>query len=380
MKEYNIVLATDSFKGSASSKQVEDWLELGIRKVLPNCTIHKFPIADGGEGTVDAITSTLGGQFKETQVKDPLGNEIVAKYGLLDSQTAVIEMAESSGITLIEQSNENALVASTYGVGQLILAAIADGVTEIYLGLGGSATSDGGIGMAQALGVSFKDKEGNEISSGVNGIKDLVSIDISGISSLAEKVKIRLLSDVTNPLTGKNGTINVYGPQKGILPEQIQELDSYMVHYGSLLHQVIGEDIANQPGAGAAGGLGAGLLAFCGAEFNQGIDEILHLLKVEQKIQDASLVITGEGRMDSQSANGKAPVGIAKLAKKYEKPVIAVVGGCEGDLTPVYEAGIDLVLSVLNRPMPLEEAILQVEDNVVATGETAIRAFLLNTK
>lgn len=380
MKAFQIVIAVDSFKGSASSIQAENWLEAGIRKVLPDSRISKIPVADGGEGTVAALTTALNGRLVEEKVEGPLGEEISATFGMLEDTTAVIEMAEASGITLIQQDGEDVLHASTYGVGQLMLAAVREGAKVIYLGLGGSATNDGGAGMAQALGISFKDSAGREIPRGAIGLKDVVSIDASKKNPALEEVSIKILSDVTNPLTGANGATAVYGPQKGITPESVEEVDSWLKNYGEVIHAELGVSIADQPGAGAAGGLGAGLLAFFHTEMYQGIEHILELLAVEEKIRNASLVITGEGKMDAQSINGKAPIGIARLAKKYGVPVIAVVGSRDNDLAPVYAEGIDLVLSVINRPMTLSEAIGEVEENLITAGETAIRAFLLKER
>lgn len=380
MKAFQIVIAVDSFKGSASSIQAENWLEAGIRKVLPDSRISKIPVADGGEGTVAALTTALNGRLVEEKVEGPLGEEISATFGMLEDTTAVIEMAEASGITLIQQDGEDVLHASTYGVGQLMLAAVREGAKVIYLGLGGSATNDGGAGMAQALGISFKDSAGREIPRGAIGLKDVVSIDASKKNPALEEVSIKILSDVTNPLTGANGATAVYGPQKGITPESVEEVDSWLKNYGEVIQAELGVSIADQPGAGAAGGLGAGLLAFFHTEMYQGIEHILELLAVEEKIRNASLVITGEGKMDAQSINGKAPIGIARLAKKYGVPVIAVVGSRDNDLAPVYAEGIDLVLSVINRPMTLSEAIGEVEENLITAGETAIRAFLLKER
>lgn len=380
MKAFQIVIAVDSFKGSASSIQAENWLEAGIRKVLPDSRISKIPVADGGEGTVAALTTALNGRLVEEKVEGPLGEEISATFGMLEDTTAVIEMAEASGITLIQQDGEDVLHASTYGVGQLMLAAVREGAKVIYLGLGGSATNDGGAGMAQALGISFKDSAGKEIPRGAIGLKDVVSIDASKKNPALEEVSIKILSDVTNPLTGANGATAVYGPQKGITPESVEEVDSWLKNYGEVIQAELGVSIADQPGAGAAGGLGAGLLAFFHTEMYQGIEHILELLAVEEKIRNASLVITGEGKMDAQSINGKAPIGIARLAKKYGVPVIAVVGSRDNDLAPVYAEGIDLVLSVINRPMTLSEAIGEVEENLITAGETAIRAFLLKER
>ena len=380
MKDYKIVIAMDSFKGSASSIQAEDWLEIGIRKVLPNCQICKIPIADGGEGTVEALTTAFNGRFVTTRVENPLGKMITAEFGMLNKKTAVIEMAEASGITLIDQTEENALIASTFGVGQLILAAIKEGAENVYLGLGGSATNDGGAGMAQALGISLKDEFGREIPRGASGLKNLATIDITKKNKALNKVTINILSDVTNPLTGENGATAIYGPQKGIKRENIKKIDGWLKNYSNVIQKDLGVSVDNRPGAGAAGGLGGGLLAFCNTEMHQGIENILTLLSVEEKIKDALLVITGEGKMDAQSINGKAPIGIARLAKRHEVPVIAVVGSRDNDLTAVYQEGIDLVLSIINQPMSLKKALESTKENLIIAGETATRAFLLKSK
>ncbi|WP_208559907.1 glycerate kinase [Marinilactibacillus kalidii] len=380
MDEQPIVIAADSFKGSASSEEISVWLEQGIRRVVPNGLIDKFTVADGGEGTVNALVSALKGEVKSKIVQDPLGNPVKAHYGVLPHNIVVLEMAEASGITLIEQNSENALNASTYGVGELILAAIDEGAKEIYIGIGGSATSDGGTGMAKALGVSFLDSQDNPIPNGLKGLDKLAKIDTTKIDPRIAGVKINMLSDVTNPLIGEHGAIAVYGPQKGIPQELIHKLDRSMVHYTKVIQESLGIAIENVPGAGAAGGLGAALKVFCQAETYKGIKKILELIAIEDKIAQASLVITGEGKLDAQSINGKVPVGIAKLAKKYQKPVIAVVGSRDRDISKVYEAGIDLVLPIVNRPVSLAEAMDQVQENVVIAGETAIRAYLLNNR
>lgn len=380
MEEQKIVIATDSYKGSASSEEVEDWIEAGIRRVLPLVEIIKIPIADGGEGTVKSLTSALNGKLIKKEVEGPLGVPQMACFGMLDSKTAVIEMAEASGITLIEQNGKDVLHASTYGVGQLMAAALDQGAKEIYIGLGGSATNDGGTGMAQALGIALLDNRGNEIPRGAIGLPKLQKIDLSTSDPRLKEVTIKILSDVTNPLTGENGATAIYGPQKGLRAEDISMVDEWLKHYSDVIFKELGQKVEFLPGAGAAGGLGAGLQAFFKTEMHQGIAEILRLLKVEEKLQNADLVITGEGKMDSQSTNGKAPIGIAQLAKKYNIPVIAIVGSRDEDLAAVYEAGIDLVLSVLLRPTSLAEAMAETETNVKIAGETAIRAFLLLSK
>ena len=356
------------------------WLEKGIRRVLPHSPIDKFSVADGGEGTVEALVDALAGKRKRITVQNPLGNPVKAQYGVLPNQIVVLEMAEASGITLIEQNAENALNASTYGVGELLLAALDEGAKEIYLGIGGSATSDGGTGMAKALGVSFYDDQGKDIPRGLAGLAKLASIDISKIDPRLKDVKINILSDVTNPLVGEKGAIAIYGPQKGIPIDQTKTYDQWMKHYASVIKKEMQIDIADAPGAGAAGGLGAALQVFCQAKTCNGIETILDLVEIEKKIAQAALVITGEGKLDQQSLNGKVPVGIAELAKKHHKPVIAVVGSREKEVSAAYAAGIDLILPIIHRPMSLQEAMTQVEENVVIAGETAIRAYLLNQR
>ena len=374
----SVLLASDSFKGSASSREIEDLLEEGVRRVVPDCTVLKYPIADGGEGTVEAVASACGAEIREVTVRGPLGDDVTAQYGLLpDGKTAVLEMAQSSGITLIDQNRDNALHASTFGVGQMVLDAIDAGARCIYIGLGGSATSDGGAGMAKALGVRFRDADGNDISCGLGGLRNLATIDLSGLDPRVAATEFVALTDVTNPLVGANGAVHVYGPQKGIVRDEIEALDEDMQHYADVLAADCGVDVAHLPGAGAAGGLGAALAAFCNARISSGIETVLDLIGLEQVMDSVDLVITGEGRMDSQSANGKAPVGVAQRAKKYGKPVVAVVGGRADDLGEVYDMGIDLVLSSVPTAMSLDECLIRTNVNIPIAGETAMRAFLL---
>lgn len=372
-----IVLALDSFKGSATSSQAADWVAAGIRRFLPTAEIIKFPIADGGEGTTTALVQAFSGKIITVPVADPWGETIEAAFGLLDETTAVIEMAQAAGFRSDRHNEEDALIASTYGVGQLILAAITAGATKIYLGLGGSATSDGGVGLAQALGVIFKDATGAPVPAGAKYLAEIATIDISQLDPALENITIQLLSDVDNPLTGEHGAIYVYGPQKGLPPASLAKIDRGMQHYEELLAATFHRPIGNLPGAGAAGGLGAGLVAFTNAQIKPGITTILQLLEIETAIATADLVITGEGSLDSQSLRGKVPVGIAALAKKHQKPVVALVGGHTQDLQPVYAAGIDLVLSIIPRPMTLTEAMAEVKTNLIQAGETTARAFYL---
>lgn len=378
MRNYTVLLASDSFKGSAMSREVEDYLEEGIRRVVPQAHILKYLIADGGEGTLEALLTACKGTRYTEKVHGPLGDSVQAPYALLgDGKTAVIEMAQASGITLMPKSNENALKASTYGTGELIEAALEQGARKFLIGLGGSATSDGGWGMAQALGVKFLDAEGQPIRPGLRGLKDLRQIDTSGLDPRIRESEFTALSDVTNPLTGSEGAVFVYGPQKGIAPEELHEVDVWMASYARLIEQELTGVSTDVPGAGAAGGLGAGLYVFCGARIVSGIDTILDLIGIESKMDTVDLVVTGEGHMDNQSVKGKAPIGVAKRAKKHNLPVIAVVGGREDDLSSVYSAGIDCVLTTVEGPCTLEDCMKRVAIEIPNAGETTMRAFLL---
>jgi glycerate kinase len=378
MRNYTVLLASDSFKGSAMSREVEDYLEEGIRRVVPQAHILKYLIADGGEGTLEALLTACKGTRYTEKVHGPLGDSVQAPYALLgDRKTAVIEMAQASGITLMPKSNENALKASTYGTGELIEAALEQGARKFLIGLGGSATSDGGWGMAQALGVKFLDAEGQPIRPGLRGLRDLCQIDTSGLDPRIRESEFTALSDVTNPLTGSEGAVFVYGPQKGIAPEELHEVDVWMASYARLIEQELTGVSTDVPGAGAAGGLGAGLHVFCGARIVSGIDTILDLIGIESKMDTVDLVITGEGHMDNQSVKGKAPIGVAKRAKKHNLPVIAVVGGREDDLSSVYSAGIDCVLTTVEGPCTLEDCMKRVAIEIPNAGETTMRAFLL---
>ena len=377
MDKLSVLIASDSFKGSVSSMGVADLLEQGIRRVAPDCAVRKFAIADGGEGTVEAIVSATHGQIREVEVLGPLGDTVTAHYGFIGEDTAVLEMAEASGITLIEQNSDNARRASTWGVGQVILDAVDHGARRIFIGLGGSATSDGGAGMAKALGVRFLNAEGEEIPCGLVGLSELASIDTSGMTDRLKDIEVIALTDVTNPLTGPDGAVYVFGPQKGIPADDVARLDGWMARYAEILNATVGRAVDAVPGSGAAGGLGAALVAFCGARIQRGIETLLDIIGLDDAMEGVDLVITGEGRMDSQSAYGKAPVGVAKRAKLHGIPVVAVVGGRADDLGDVYDAGIDLVLSIATGPITLAESIARADVLVPIAGENAIRALLL---
>ncbi|MBY7144570.1 glycerate kinase [Virgibacillus sp. NKC19-3] len=376
----NIIIAADSFKGSATSFEVAEFIEKGIKRVEPSAIITKLPLADGGEGTVDALVTALNGKYLTKQVTNPLGEKVTAEFGVMESDIAVIAMAEASGLTLIKNEDKNPFKTTTYGTGELIKAALDYGVKEIFVGIGGSATNDAGVGMAQALGVSFKDRNHKEIGFGAEALESIEYIDASNIDRRIKDTKITVFSDVTNPLCGKNGASYVYGPQKGASDEDVEKLDQLLSRYGKILEEQLNIDIIDNEGAGAAGGLGAGLIAFCEAEIYSGIDKVLKMIKLEKYMKSADLVITGEGKMDFQSVQGKAPLGVAKIAKQYKIPVVAVVGSEGANIIDVYNHGIDLVIDIINKPMSLNEAMEDVNELIENAGEKVIRAFTLNNK
>lgn len=376
-KNLKIVVASDSYKGSASTFEVNQAIASGVKRILPQATVRQLPIGDGGENTARALTAALGGEMKTVTVTGPLGMPVEAAYGLLNQGRAIVEMAQASGLTTIPTDALNPYQATTYGTGELIKAALDDGVQEIYVGIGGSATNDGGLGMAQALGYEFKDESGQEVGYGASEIIKIKSISKRNVDPRLFKTKITILSDVTNPLVGINGASYVYGRQKGATEDDLPLLDQLLERFASLLQVFFKQDIRTIAGGGAAGGLGAGLMLFCGAGFYQGVDKILDLLGIDQLLKSADLVITGEGKIDAQSLNGKAPLGIAQRAKKYGLPVIAIVGGISGDIEKVYDHGIDLVLTTVNRPMELKQAIGEASSLLQSAGETAIRSYLL---
>jgi glycerate kinase len=352
-----IIVAPDSFKGSRSSIEVADLIEKGIRNVYPDAEIVKIPIADGGEGTVDAAVSGADGEYREMKVRGPLGDPVKAKYGILKGGRAVIEMAAASGLPLVPENKRNPLFTTTYGTGELIESALEEGCREFLLGIGGSATTDAGMGMAQALGYSFKDKDGNELGDGGGELAKLVEIDSSGADPRVAESRFTVASDVNNPLYGKEGAAYIYGPQKGATPEMVKELDANLRLFAKVVEKTLGRDISQIPGAGAAGGLGAGLIVFCGAELKSGIQAVLDIVGFDNHIESTDLVITGEGAIDGQSTYGKVPVGIAQRVQKHDIPVLAIVGNIGPGAENVYNFGIHGIMSTVNKAMPLSEAM-----------------------
>lgn len=370
-----IVVASDSFKGSATSLEVAEAVEKGIRRKNPSVEVVKLPIADGGEGTVEALIQALDGKKEEIEVTGPYDRPVKATYGFLDESKAVIEMAEASGLHY-KKEEDSIWDATTYGTGELILDAIEKGAKEIFLGVGGSATNDGGAGMAQALGVQLSTEKG-ALSFGAKDLGNLTHVDNSTRDERLEAVDITILSDVTNPLVGEKGASVIFGPQKGAEKDDVEKLDHALTHFKEVVEKEIGRSVAEQKGAGAAGGLGFGLMAFCEAKSSSGIEKIIELIGLREAIKEADLVITGEGQMDGQSIGGKAPIGVAKVAKEEHKPVAAIVGSADEDFSKIYEAGIDLVIETVHKPMELKEAIEKAPQLIARAAEKVMYAYEL---
>ena len=363
-----IVIAPDSFKGSLTALQVAEAMEVGLRRVFPDATIEKVPMADGGEGTVQSLVDATGGEILTAQVMDPLGNTIDAQYGVLgDGITAVIEMAEASGLTLVPPDKRDPRVTTTYGTGELIRSALAHGCRKLIIGIGGSATNDGGAGMAQALGAKLLTASGEQIKPGGGHLATLNSIDLSELDPRITETETVVACDVNNPLTGEQGASYVYGPQKGATREIIEMLDANLAHFDKILQRDLSKSVGNVPGAGAAGGLGAGLMAFVDASLKSGIEIVTEAAQLSKRLADADLVITGEGQINFQTVFGKTPVGVARVAKTHNIPVIAIAGSIADDSDGVYDAGIDAMIDIVPEPMPLETAI----ENATALTEIA---------
>jgi glycerate kinase len=371
-----IILAPDSFKGSLTSLEVAGAMEAGIKRALPEAECIRVPMADGGEGTVQSLLDAVGGELIPCSVKGPAGQKVAATYGLLaDGRTAVIEMAAASGLALVHGSGKNPLKTTSYGTGELIRDALDRGVRQIILGIGGSATNDGGTGMAQALGVVFRDGEGRVIrESGAGGmLHKIESVDLSCVHSGLQQAHIRVACDVDNSLTGETGAARVFAPQKGADAEMVQTLDSNLKHLAGVIARELGVDVDPIPGAGAAGGMGAGLLVFAGAELNRGIDIISRATSIETHLRSADLVLTGEGRVDVQTAFGKTPAGIARLAGEYGVPVVAIGGGLADDAGEVFRHGIGGLEPAIARDMTLDEALANSGEYIANAAERVIR-------
>ena len=372
-----VVIAIDSFKGSLSSLQAGNAVKDAILRLDSNADVLVKPLADGGEGTVDALASGFESEIIELTVKGPLLDPVTAKYCILkDTNTAVIEMAAASGITLISPEDRNPLNTTTYGVGEIIKDAIKRGARRFIVGIGGSATNDGGVGMLTALGYEFLDENNNPIEYGAKGLRNLSVIRTDNVLPELAECSFRIACDVSNPLCGEKGCSAVYGPQKGATPEMIKDMDKWLANYADLAKGVFDKADKNYPGAGAAGGLGFAFISFTNAMLESGINIILRETKLEDVISDADIVVTGEGRLDSQTVMGKAPIGVAKLAKKYGKKVIAFSGCVTDDAEVCNEHGIDAFFPVLRGVTTLEEA-LDTDNAYKNLNATAYQVFRL---
>lgn len=372
-----IVIAPQGFKGNLTALQVAQAIEKGIKRVVPGAMTTIKPMADGGEGTVQALVDATGGKIMATEVTDPLGGRVTAHWGILSDQTtAVIEMAAASGLPLVPPEKRNPLVTTTYGTGELILAALGNGCRKLIIGIGGSATNDGGAGMAQALGAKFLDEKGEELPFGGATLARLEHIDVSNLDPRLADFDVTLASDVNNPLCGPRGASAIYGPQKGATPEMVKQLDAALAHYADVIQKDLGIDFRDVPGAGAAGGLGLGLMVFLKAKLIPGIDVVIKATNLVADLKDADLVFTAEGRIDRQSAMGKVPTGVALKAKEFGSPVIALAGEVADDSRVVYEQGIDAILSIAPGPISLDQSMADAEKLITNAAECAMRLFM----
>ena len=375
-----VVVAIDSFKGSLSSMEAGQAIAEGVKRVYQNAEVVVRPLADGGEGTVEALVEGMGGIFVTKEVTGPLGEKVDAVYGVIESEedsskTAIIEMSAAAGITLVPEKSRNPMNTTTYGVGELILDAIERGCRHFIVGIGGSATNDGGVGMLQALGYDFLTREGKAISYGGDGLRELASIEDVNVHPKLKECTFKVACDVTNPLCGENGSSAIFGPQKGATPEMVQELDQLLLHYAELSKEMNENADRFYPGTGAAGGMGFAFLTYTNAALESGIQIVLTETKLEELIKTADFVVTGEGRLDGQTALGKAPIGVASLAKKHQKKVLAFAGAVTPDAKECNQHGIDAFFPILRGIVTLKEAMDKenAHRNMVDTVEQVFR-------
>ena len=375
-----IVIAPDSYKESLSALEVAQAVEAGFRQVFPDADYVLVPVADGGEGTVDAMVAATGGRKETVTVSGPLGEPVEAFYGLTgDGDTAVIEMAAASGLALVPPDRRNPLLTSSRGTGELIRAALDAGARRFILGIGGSATNDGGAGMVQALGARLLDLEGRELDGSGGDLARLERIDVSALDPRLAECRIEVACDVDNPLTGARGASAVFGPQKGATPEMVQALDANLARLARIVGRDLGVAVDTVPGAGAAGGMGAAMLAFFGATLKPGIEIVTAAVDLDTHVRDADLVITGEGRIDFQTVHGKTPIGVARVAKRHGKPVIGIAGSLGAEVGVVHAHGIDAVFSVLGKPCTLDEALRDAAANVELTARNVAAVLRLGS-
>lgn len=372
-----IIISPDSFKGSVSAVDVAKSIEEAVLEVNKDAKTVIMPVADGGEGTIDAIASCVPAEIHELSVCGPMGEDAIASYATIEQgEVAIIEMAQASGLPMVPANEKNPMIATTYGTGELMKAALDCGCKKIIIGIGGSATNDGGAGALMALGAVFKDKNGNALPLGGAALADLSEIDMSEFDQRIFNTEIIVACDVTNPLIGPNGASAVYGPQKGATPEMVEELDAALGNFARVSKEALGEDFSICPGAGAAGGLGFALLAFCKAKFTAGIDIVLDVCGFEKELEDASLVITGEGRIDGQSVQGKVLYGIGMRAKEKNIPVIAIGGGVREDSDALLECGISAMFSIASGPMTLEYAMENGKKLIKQVAKNIMRVYM----
>lgn len=377
-KGFVIVLAPDSFKESMSAKEACMAMERGIKKVNSNIKCVHVPMADGGEGTMQSLVDATNGNIYSLEVIGPLGNKVKAQYGILGGgKIGILEMASASGIHLVPLDKRNPLITTTYGTGQLIKACLDRGVKKLLIGIGGSATNDGGAGVIQALGGRLLDKDGKELSFGGGELGKLHTIDLTDFDQRLRDISVEVACDVNNTLCGEKGASNVFGPQKGATKEMVNLLDNNLKHYANVIKEQIGKDVLDVVGAGAAGGLGAGLMAFFNGTLKKGIEMVIEYTGLENEIKEADMVWTGEGSIDFQTQYGKTPLGVATVAKKYDKPVIAFAGRVGEDIDILYEKGIDSIFGIIKDVTSIEEALEKGQENMEKTAENVIRLMSL---
>lgn len=367
------LFASDSFKGTLSSEQIITLLDAAAKNVFPDCETMGIPVADGGEGTIDAVISVLHGSIYEVDVHGPLMEEVVSRYGETGNGAAVIEMAAASGLPMVPVDKRDPRVTTTYGTGELIKTALDRGCRDITIAIGGSATNDGGMGAMRALGIRFLDENGEELSGCGNDLARVADIDISGLHSAVKDARFTIMCDVNNPLTGPDGATYTFGKQKGGSPEILDELEQGMIHYAALIREKVGTDVDQIPGSGAAGGLGAAFCVFLKAEMKSGIETVLDLIHFDELLEGVDLVITGEGRIDWQSAFGKVPSGIGNRCRKKGIPAIAIVGGMGDKAEMIFDHGIDSIITTINGAMGLDEALERAEELYAGAAERAFR-------
>ncbi len=370
----NILAAPDSFKGSLTALEVAENIQKGIKNFDEKINVELLPMADGGEGTVQSLVDATDGEIIKKDVTGPLGKKVEAFYGILgDKKTAVIEMAAASGLPLVPKAKRNPLKTTTYGTGELIMSALKHGVEQIIVGIGGSATNDAGVGMAQALGAEILDENGKQVAFGGEHLDEIKEINLESLDSRIKETEILVACDVDNPLFGRNGAAYVYAPQKGADQYMVDQLDNNLRQFNEVVKEELNKNINEIPGAGAAGGLGAGLVAFLDAELKAGIDIILELMNFEKKLEDIDLVITGEGMLDGQSINGKTPIGVARKAKEKEIAVVAIAGTLGIGVKKVLDYGIDAYFSIIDKPSELDLIVKQSPKLIRSLSEQIIR-------